>query len=503
MSNNISATNFAIAGTSAFTGTLSLASQLISGSTGSFQGLTTTDLKTTGVVIHDILPICNVIPIEANELSNKVYVDLKNDLQDVRLNNIDNLNIAQNNRLTGVESKNTLQDTRLTGIDSLNVIQNDRLTSTETINTNQDTRLDEIDALDVIQDDRILAVEDKTTNLSFLNNRTTLTGAATVLNTLTFTVPPVSPALPTVSSQLANKQYVDNNIQTVNGTILVTNNAVTALTSRVAIVETRSTNLSYAAGSNTTSISGPVSFLNAPTIAATSTAANSMQTKSYIDTRDQLLSTSIVNLETRASVIESVNGTQASAISGIQTINTAQANSITAIETVNTNQATSITAIQTLNTTQSTSITALQQKTTPIVYTVPVGGALLEMTSSLSLLPNTSATILRAYTVICTAINCAIQATFGGTGVNQGITTSQIQVGGFGNSFKLVLIGSVTSVVGNNTVTYANPVAGTVIPKVFIQAISGTVLLTNKTLTGFVFSATSVVNVDYFVIQGL
>jgi hypothetical protein len=503
MSNNISVNNFAIGGTSAFTGTVSLASQLISGSTGSFQGLTTTDLTTTGNVIHDVLPICNVLPVSSNELSNKGYVDTANGLQDVRLTNIDNLNIAQNNRLTGVETKNTLQDTRLTNNDALNIVQNDRLTTTEGINTTQDTRLDEINALDVIQDDRILVVEDKTTNLSFLNNRTTLTGAATVVNTLSFTVPPVSPALPTVSSQLSNKQYVDNNIQTVNGSILVTNNAAAALTTRVGIVENKTSNVSYATGTNTTSISGPVSFLAAPTIAATSTAANSVQTKAYIDTRDQLLSTSIVNLETRATAIESVNTTQATAITAVQTINTNQATSIAAIETINTNQATSITAIQTLNTTQSTNITVLQQKTTPIVYTAPATGALTEITSSLSLLPNTSATVLRAYTVICTAINCAVQATFGGTGANQGVTTSQLTVGGFGTTFKTIYFGSVTSVVGQNIVNFATPLTTTIFPKIFIQAIGGTVLLTNKTLAGFIFTATSVVNVDYWVVQGI
>ena len=558
MSNNISVNNLAIGGTSAFTGTVSLASPLISGSTCSVQGLSTTDLKTTGVVIHDVLPICNVIPVEANELSNKGYIDSKNNLQDIRLTNIDTLNVAQNNRLTGVELRNTTQDgrlstietlngvqnnrltsvelkntnqderldiidslnevqdgrlldientdtvqttrldeidilnglqntrltgidtinttqnTRLTNIDTLNVTQNDRLTAAEGVNTNQNTRLTGIDTLNVTQDGRILAVEDKTTNLSFLNNRTTLNGVSTVVGIMNFTVPPVSATLPTGATQLSNKQYIDNNVQIINNSILVANNSVTALTTRVATVETKSTNVSYAAGSNTTSISGVVSFLNAPTIAATSTATNSIQTKAYIDTRDQLLSTSITNLETRATTIEGVNTTQG----------------------------TSITAIQAVNTTQGTNITTLQQKTTPIVYTTPVTGNLTELTSSLSLLPNTSATVLRAYSVICTAINCAVQATFGGTGANQGITTSQLTVGGFGTTFKTVYFGSVTSVVGTNLVTFATALTGA-FPKVFIQAISGTVLLTNKTLAGFVFTATTVVNVDYFVVQGL
>ena len=472
---NVSVTNFAIAGTSAFTGTLSLAAPMISGSTCSVQGLTTTDLTTTGIVIHDVLPICNVLPVAANELSNKSYVDVANNLQDIRLTAIDNLNIAQNNRLTGVELKNTAQDGRLTAIDVLNVTQNDRLTTAEGVNTVQNTRLDGIDTLNVTQDGRILAVEDKTTNISFLNNRTTLAGGSTISGIMNFTVPPVSATLPTGLTQVSNKQYVDNNVQIINNSILVANNASTALTTRVGIVENKVTNISYASGLNTTSMSGAISFLSAPTIAATSTAANTVQTKAYIDARDQLLSTSIVNLETRA----------------------------TAIEGVNTNQATSLTAIQAVNTTQSTSITALQQKTTPIVYTTPVTGPLTEITSSLSLLPNTSATVLRAYSVICTAINCAVQATFGGTGINQGVTTSQLTVGGFGTTFKTVYFGSVTSVVGQNIVNFTTPLTTTTFPKVFIQAIGGTVLLTNKTLAGFIFTATSVVNVDYWVVQGL
>jgi hypothetical protein len=89
-------------------------------------------------------------------------------------------------------------------------------------------------------------------------------------------------------------------------------------------------------------------------------------------------------------------------------------------------------------------------------------------------------------------------------GVNRGITTSQIQVSGFGTPYQQFMFGSVTSVVGSsNLVTFTTALTGTTFPKIFLQAISGNVTLTNKTLAGFTFSATSVVNVDWMCIQGL
>lgn len=399
MSANVSALNLAVSGSTALNGSVTLSAPLLSSAGGNFQGVSTTDLTTSGTVIHDVLPICNVVPTLSNNLINKAYADTKN--------------------------------------------------------TSQDARMTAIEAVDVVQDSRILPLETKTTNISFTGNRTTIAGVSTAVGIMTHTVPPVSATLPTGLTQVANKQYVDNNIQIVNNSILVTNNAATALTTRVGTVETKLTNITYTAGSGTTNVAGQTAFLNSPTISnSTSVLATAIKPKSYIDAQD-LIATN------------------------------------------------AITAIQTVNTTQNTNITALQQKTTPIVYVTPqpVAGPMTQLTSSLDLLPYTSATILKAFTLSCTALLCTVQATFGGVGANRGITTSQLQVGGFGNAFQTVYVGSVTSVVGtSNLVTFATPLTGN-FPKIFLQAVNGTVTLTNKTLAGFTFSATSVVNVDYWVVQ--
>jgi hypothetical protein len=373
MSANVSTNNLAVSGTCGISGTVSLSSNLISGSTASYQGITTTDLTTTGSVTHNVLPICNVLPVVSGEITNKGYVD--------------------------------------------------------TINS--------------IQDTRIVSQEVKTTNLSFNANRTTLLGVSTVGGIMTHTVPPVCSTLPTSASQLSNKQYVDNNFTIVSNSISVTNTAATALTTRV-------TN------------------------------------------------------------VEGVNTAQASSITEIQGVNTGQATSITAleirataIENVNTNQNTNITALQTENGTQNSQILTLQEKTSAIVYSNPPAGQLTEISSSVSILPYNNSTFLKSFSLSCNNIICSIQATFGGSGSNQGVTTSQLQVGGFGIPYKTFYYGSSTSVNGTNTVTFATAMTGT-FPKILLTAIgTSSVVLSNKTLAGFNYTATGVFNVDWIAIQPL
>jgi hypothetical protein len=380
MSANVSTNNLSVSGTCGVSGTVGLSSALISGSTASFQGVSTTALTTTGEVLHNVLPICNVLPVVSGELTNKAYVN----------------------------SENAIQDTR------------------------------------------IGALEVKTTNLSFSANRTTLAGVSTVGGVMTHSVPPVSATLPTSANQVSNKQYVDNNIQIVNNSILVTNNAATVLSNRVGNTETKLTNVSYASGSNTTSISGATAFLNAPTISATSTATNSVQTKAYIDAQD-LIATN------------------------------------------------SITALQTENNTQTSDIFVLQEKTSAIVYSNPPTGQLTEISSSVSLLPYGASTIMKAYTVSCQALISLGQSTFGGVG----FTTARAQFGGFGTPIQTVYYGSSTSVNGTNTVTFATPMTGT-FPKILLTAIgTSSVVLSNKTLAGFNYTATGVFNVDWIAIQPL
>ena len=323
------------------------------------------------------------------------------------------------------------------------------------------------EALDVVQDSRILPLETKTTNISFATNRTTIAGVSTAVGIMTHTVPPVSAVLPTGLTQVANKQYVDNNIQIVNNSITTTNNTVSALTTRVGTVENKTTNITFAGGSGTTSISGACAFLNAPTVAGTGTLASSVMNKSYIDSQNLVSSTAISALQTRATTIEGVNNVQGSNIS------------------------------------------ALQQKTTPIVYVTPqpATGPMTEITSSVNLLPFTNSTIFKAFSLSCNNIICTTQAVFGGVGVNRGITASVVQVSGFGTPYQQFMFGTVLSTVGTNIVTFTTALnTGTPFPKIFLTPLgsnSSVITLTNRSLTGFVFSATTVVNVDWMCIQGL
>ena len=77
---NISALNLAVSGTCGISGGVSLSSPLISGSSCSYQGITTSTLTTTGAVLHNSLPICNVLPSLPNQLVSKGYTDTQNNL---------------------------------------------------------------------------------------------------------------------------------------------------------------------------------------------------------------------------------------------------------------------------------------------------------------------------------------------------------------------------------------------------------------------------------------
>lgn len=358
---NITASSLSVSSTCAFSGTISLAQPLISGSTCSYQGITTTDLRTTGNVLFDTLPKSNVLPTLSSQLTTKSYVD----------------------------TKNTSQDTKIVAIESLNTLQ--------------------------------------TADLLQLNTRITTNEADDVI------------------------QRTDIN----------------DLSIRILPLENHLTNISYDAVSDITNVMGTGMFiLNAPLVGATSSESNALQTKGYIDAQDGSLNDSIVNLDTRATAIEGVN------------IN------------------------------QSTAINLLKQKTTPLVYVTPqpAAGPMTQLTSSLDLLPFTPSTIMKAYTVSCQALLCLVQATFGGVGPNRGITTSQIQISGFGTPYQQFMFGSVTSVNGtSNLVTFTTPLTGPTFPKIILTPIgtSTGVVLLSKTLSGFVFSANGVYNIDWICIQGL
>lgn len=459
---NLAVTNIGISGNISITG------GLVSAGNASIQGVNTTDLTTTGsVIFNTVSPVCNALPVLSGHLANKSYIDNINAVVDGRLVAIVSVNDTQTTNISGLT-------TRMTTNEALDVTHTNRLVAVESVNATQttniaglDTRLTTNEALDVVQDSRILPLETKTTNLSFGANRTTIAGVSTAVGIMTHTVPPVSAVLPTGLTQVANKQYVDNNIQIVNNSITTTNNTVTALTTRVGTVESKTTNITFAGGSGTTSISGACAFLNAPTVAGTGTLASSVMNKSYIDSQDLVSSTAITGLQGRATTIEGVN------------------------------------------TVQGTNITALQQKTTPIVYVTPqpFAGPMTEITSSVNLLPFTNSTIFKAFSLSCNNIICTTQAVFGGVGLNRGITCGTLQISGFGSPYQQFMFGTVLSTVGTNIVTFTTALnTGTPFPKIFLTPLgsnSSVITLTNRSLTGFVFSATTAVNVDWMCIQGL
>ena len=214
---NISALNLAVSGTCGISGGVSLSSPLISGSSCSYQGITTSTLTTTGAVLHNSLPICNVLPSLPNQLVSKGYTDTQNNAQSVlisdleirataietvnttqntdisalqtRATTIEGVNTTQNTnitalqtRATAVEGVNTTQNTnitalqtRATAIETVNTTQNTnitalqtRATAIETVNTNQATSITNIDTLNTTQNTRITNVENTNTNQSNL-----------------------------------------------------------------------------------------------------------------------------------------------------------------------------------------------------------------------------------------------------------------------------------------------------------------------------------------------
>jgi hypothetical protein len=350
---NISALNLAVSGTCGISGGVSLSSPLISGSSCSYQGITTSTLTTTGAVLHNSLPICNVLPSLPNQLVSKGYTDTQNNAQsglirdlEIRATAIEDLNIVQDDRLIAIEELNIIQDTRLTDVENENISQNISISDIQTINDNQNAN---ITALQIGIQTRATAIE--TVNANQATSITAIEGVNTTQNT--------------------NITALQTRATAIEGVNTTQNTNITALQTRATAIE----------GVNTTQ------------------------------------NTNITALQTRATAIEGVNTTQNTNITALQTrataiegVNTTQGTNITALQT-------RATAIEGVNTTQGTNITALQQKTTPIVYTTPVAGALTTLTSSLDILPYVSSTFLKVYNINNQAITCLGQAIFAGLGI--------------------------------------------------------------------------------------
>jgi hypothetical protein len=452
---NISALNLAVSGTCGISGGVSLSSPLISGSSCSYQGITTSTLTTTGAVLHNSLPICNILPSLPNQLVSKGYTDTQNNAQstlirdlEIRATAIEDLNLVQEDRLIAIEELNIIQDTRLTDVENTNALQDISISDIEFVNINQDARLDGIDTINTTQNTNITALQTRATAIEGVN--TTQNTNITALQTRATAIEGVN------TTQNTNITALQTRATTIEGVNTTQNTNITALQTRATTIE----------GVNTTQ------------------------------------NTNITALQTRATSIEGVNTTQNTNITALQT-------RATSIEGVNTTQGTNITALQTrataiegVNTTQGTNITALQQKTTPIVYTTPVAGALTSLTSSLDILPYVSSTFLKVYNINNQAITCLGQAIFGGLG----LITSRLQLGNFGTIMTGMSFGNTLSVVGNNVVNFpASSFSGAVVPRVLISPSgNGVFFVVSRTLTSFTYSASVAgVNVDWIALQSV
>ena len=75
MSANIAVINFSAGGTLTVSGKTTLGSELLSMNSGSFQGLSTTSLATSGATTFNALPTSTMTPTSNSQLTTKVYVD--------------------------------------------------------------------------------------------------------------------------------------------------------------------------------------------------------------------------------------------------------------------------------------------------------------------------------------------------------------------------------------------------------------------------------------------
>jgi hypothetical protein len=90
MSSNLSVVNFAVGGGLTVSGKMTLAETLLSSSTASFQGLSTTSLTTTGTSTFDgSLPTSTQTPTLDSELTTKIYVDTADTTLNTRITNTD------------------------------------------------------------------------------------------------------------------------------------------------------------------------------------------------------------------------------------------------------------------------------------------------------------------------------------------------------------------------------------------------------------------------------
>ena len=112
MSSNLAVINFAVGGTLTISGMTTLAETILSSSTASFQGVSTTSLTTTGTSTFTSLPTSSQIPTLDNQLTTKVYVDIADTTLNTRITDTDS---AQR---TYLDTQDTALGKRITDTDS-------------------------------------------------------------------------------------------------------------------------------------------------------------------------------------------------------------------------------------------------------------------------------------------------------------------------------------------------------------------------------------------------
>ena len=216
---NISALNLAVSGSTALNGFVTLSAPLLSTEGGNFQGISTTELNTTGSVTHNVLPISNVLPVLSGELTNKGYVDSVNAIQDGKIGALEvkttNLSFSTNrttlagvstvggvmthtvppvsavlptsasqvsnkqyvdNNIQIVNNAVTTLTTRVTATEGVNTTQGTSITAIQGVNTTQstaitalETRATAIEGVNTTQNSQILTLEEKTSALTYSN----------------------------------------------------------------------------------------------------------------------------------------------------------------------------------------------------------------------------------------------------------------------------------------------------------------------------------------------
>jgi hypothetical protein len=113
MSSNLAVINFAVGGTLVVSGKTTLTETILSSSTASFQGLSTTSLTTTGTsTFNGSLPTSTQTPTLDNQLATKVYVDTADGVVNKRITDTDS---AQR---TYIDTQDTALGKRITDNDT-------------------------------------------------------------------------------------------------------------------------------------------------------------------------------------------------------------------------------------------------------------------------------------------------------------------------------------------------------------------------------------------------